>query len=354
MEDNPFELMDLIDEFLRDSLDFEVDLSEKLLCHVCGEKCSDELSLEIHLKSHGDTFMGLKCLFCSRISFTNCDMNDHLSWHLKDVLTDFDFNGDFEGDFLDVPELEGILLTKSEQNVEIRPVEGTAEDNFNRKDDEKIQEVTQCEICGKIMLKSSVGSHLRTKHSPDKPFECEKCGRTYKTRGSLKFHQDNHRNRTKSWICEKCGSSFFDGKSLRAHLRRLHGNSSKKHFCSICGKSFRTNNDMKYHREIVHMTLEKRFKCKICCLPFKGVQGLRRHEAKHRNDEIFSYKCSFCEVKFSEELSWKRHEDNCSGQMKYRCKFCPEKFTTYIRLRGHRRKVHEEKIIRRKSRKISD
>ncbi|XP_059622647.1 zinc finger protein 668-like [Phlebotomus argentipes] len=322
MEENSMDLMDLIDEFLRDSLEF----AEELLCHVCGEKLVGDATLQHHLEGHGDSLKGLKCLFCSK---SCCDMNDHIA------------DWDFTEDLLDMCQIEEDA--ESEKQVSDENPEGEKTEAF--------QEISQCEICGKIMLRSSVGSHLRTKHSSKKPFECEKCGRCYKSRGSLKFHQENHRKRTKSWTCEKCGSSFFDEKSLQAHVRRIHGQYPSLSCCPVCEKSFRTPYDLKYHRETVHPTSEKRFKCQTCCLPFKGLQGLRRHEAKHCEGEVLPFECSYCDVKFTSQAPCRRHEENCSGQMKYPCKFCPEKFTTYIRLRGHRRREHKEKILRRKPRK---
>ncbi|GAB0091177.1 hypothetical protein DMENIID0001_059900 [Sergentomyia squamirostris] len=348
MDENSQDLMDLIEEFLRESTEFsgESDFGGKYLCHICADKFRDHITFEEHLQTHrrtvdGDDIKCFKCLFCTRNCTSTCDMNDHLSWHLRDILQDFDFDEGFAC----------LQDAEVQNNLPERENSGSLE-ILMQKPSGSLQESTQCEICGKILLKSSLGSHLRNRHSPEKPYSCKDCGKSYKSKGSLKIHKKKHSKRIKSVICDKCGALFFDRKALQDHCRRLHReDSDTPKICPACDKSFRTGNDLKYHQEIVHETLEKKFKCNICCLPFKGIQGLRRHEARHQDQEILGFHCSYCDVKFTIETRCKLHEEQCSGQTKYQCKFCPEKFCTYIRLRGHRRRHHQEKILKRKPRK---
>ncbi len=64
-------------------------------------------------------------------------------------------------------------------------------------------------------------------HSGDKPYSCEICGDSFRTKGNLKAHMPNHTDGDTGnlYKCEICGKCFNRIGSLKIHLRTrgVHG-----------------------------------------------------------------------------------------------------------------------------------
>lgn len=54
----------------------------------------------------------------------------------------------------------------------------------------KKKDPVPCKICGKMLV--AINLHMRTFHSDDRPFKCNKCGLTYKYKSNLESHEKLH------------------------------------------------------------------------------------------------------------------------------------------------------------------
>lgn len=62
----------------------------------------------------------------------------------------------------------------------------------------------------------------------ERPFQCSKCEKHFKTVGALELHERRHAG-IKPYICTYCGKSFVESSNLKVHVRS-HTN-EKPHIC---------------------------------------------------------------------------------------------------------------------------
>uniref|UniRef100_A0A1B6DZU3 C2H2-type domain-containing protein n=1 Tax=Clastoptera arizonana TaxID=38151 RepID=A0A1B6DZU3_9HEMI len=79
----------------------------------------------------------------------------------------------------------------------------------------------KCSTCGqKYKNKVILRVHRQTVHSIDKPFSCNECSMTFKTKGSLTRHQRRHTDE-RPYVCIACSKGFRDSGSLTRHLKSV-------------------------------------------------------------------------------------------------------------------------------------
>ena len=125
-----------------------------------------------------------------------------------------------------------------------RSLDDLASSHLSRNSDKSVT----CLLCGKISRDFGVGkAHLESIHFPSESgFDCQYCGKTYKTRNSLSCHiSQQHRNKW-SWI-EVRVLSIPSLLSAAANLDELAAESiftnedNKSFACCLCGKVSRDN-----------------------------------------------------------------------------------------------------------------
>lgn len=79
----------------------------------------------------------------------------------------------------------------------------------------------QCDKCGKTFkVKAQYKSHLKTRHTDYKPYKCHLCPKEYPYRESLLTHMTVHTG-IKRFLCNNCGKRFTCISNLQAH-RKVH------------------------------------------------------------------------------------------------------------------------------------
>ena len=78
---------------------------------------------------------------------------------------------------------------------------------------------------------------------------CDECGKTLRSKGDLKRHNNLHAG-IKPWTCDECPHASSTKGDLKKH-KLIHTEDRPKPFmCNICSKSFGGSTDLKRHRTV--------------------------------------------------------------------------------------------------------
>lgn len=102
-----------------------------------------------------------------------------------------------------------------------------------------------CDICGESF--ANYADHMLKKHGIDlpRPFECDICKKTYRTKSNVQSHMRLHRAASREFRCTVCPKSFCFGTDLRKHMK-THSQ-SRSIICDICGDAFKSADTLKCH-----------------------------------------------------------------------------------------------------------
>ena len=106
-----------------------------------------------------------------------------------------------------------------------------------------------CNICKQgFVILSTLQRHMRI-HLDSRPFNCDQCPGTYKSKEDLRRHKRTH-EADRPYKCDICHNGFVDKSGLNRHMRIHTG--EKPFTCPDCGQSFTQCGTMKLHRQKRH------------------------------------------------------------------------------------------------------
>lgn len=80
----------------------------------------------------------------------------------------------------------------------------------------------ECDQCDYITKKKVLlNRHRITKHSDEKPFVCDLCGRAFKLKRALAVHLEQHES-TKTYKCPFCVRVFNSSTNFYTHRKNAH------------------------------------------------------------------------------------------------------------------------------------
>ncbi len=194
------------------------------------------------------------------------------------------------------------------------------------------EKLFKCPNCPKMYAwQKSLDYHMKTQHSEtQETFACDICDRVCLTKGNLKKHLETHLEDRKVYKCRTCEKSFLHKTSLLHHGKRHRGDLAFK--CNKCPASFPINSQLQYHMQRHVGT--KKFSCNSCQKTFYDSSSLKDHnDSKHSTSP--KYKCDLCNKQYFSRGSWKYHKSTHHDKKETRKKTFTEKGTLNRHLLTH-------------------
>uniref|UniRef100_A0A8C5N4W5 Histone H4 transcription factor n=1 Tax=Leptobrachium leishanense TaxID=445787 RepID=A0A8C5N4W5_9ANUR len=113
----------------------------------------------------------------------------------------------------------------------------------------------KCPLCDMTCpLPSTLRTHIRFRHSDERPYKCQHCDYSCKNFVDLQRHLDTH-SKMPAYCCEyqDCTFSARSLCSVKAHYRKVHeGDSEPRYKCHVCEKCFTRGNNLTVHLRKKH------------------------------------------------------------------------------------------------------
>ncbi|KAJ8039851.1 Zinc finger protein 37 [Holothuria leucospilota] len=236
-----------------------------------------------------------------------------------------------------------------------------------------------CEVCGALLSKKRLKSHMEALHSSkerERNFECSTCHKKFLKAINLERHKLSHTDYMSK--CRFCEKSFKYDYYRKAHekyhmanpppapvrkprqqnsmlqndlpmagdSKRMLGRSTQNgtvsechetlriFTCNICGKSVRLAG--KYQHLKIHK--EKRYKCDICDFRLGTNAALKMHMKKHTQE--CNIPCRHCGKLFKRYQERLTHERIHTREKPFICDICDKRWRDRGTYLGHMKKHH--------------
>ena len=212
-----------------------------------------------------------------------------------------------------------------------------------------------CDTCGKTFkTKQSMKQHIRNCHEADK--ECEECNKNFTGKRKWLNHKHVHQNikctvcnlqlpknsrsthkcKSKEYLCSTCGFKALRKFNLNKHIE-THSREpkpKKQHECVHCKQKFQQIGHLKTHLK-THTTLKlsAKHKCEQCNKTFAHNKTLKVHVQQQHEKKKINYKGGF--------VLWENNELPCKSSDIFSCEQCDYETGRKDNLKRHIKLVHE-------------
>ncbi|EDW63375.2 gastrula zinc finger protein xFG20-1 [Drosophila virilis] len=248
-----------IKELFKDA-DAHAKLDEEVFkCKICSKIYLVEKRLETHMKVHGqDGSLTHKCPCYCNLFFASKELaTQHAHQQHKELL----------------------YCEKCDKYMTGHDSLKNHEKNYHaRKEPRNLPRNLICDKCGKKFTgRTSLSDHVRSECGRVPLYECSVCCKRLSTAGILKTHMLLHQSET-PYQCDKCGKTFKVKAQYKSHLKTRHTD-YKPYKCHLCPKEYPYRESL-----LTHMTVHtgiKRFLCNNCGKRFTCISNLQAHRKVH-------------------------------------------------------------------------
>ncbi|XP_020800489.1 zinc finger protein 568 [Drosophila serrata] len=241
-------------------VDVHAKLDEEVFkCNICSKIYLVEKRLVTHMKVHGeDGKLTFKCpCYCNLFFATKEQATEHARAQHKELL----------------------YCEKCDKYMTGHDSLKNHERNFHSKKEPRSQQRNLiCDKCGKKFTgRTSLSDHVRSDCGRLPLYGCTVCGKHLSTAGILKTHMLLHKADT-PYQCDKCGKTFKVKAQYKSHLKTRHTD-YKPYKCHLCPKEYPYRESL-----LTHMTVHtgiKRFLCNNCGKRFTCISNLQAHRKVH-------------------------------------------------------------------------
>lgn len=333
----------------RDDLYAHVPLHDKewlpYYCKMCDNmKITTGRVLSEHLRQHQEG-LAVKCVYCDRRFATLANCQAHERTHAAEKEADEILDAEKMTEAYDAKVVieNGIKRFQCEKCDRSYTLFSSLRkhQNLHTKSNAFI-----CKTCGRAFVKAStLALHERRNHDENARYNCEGCGKTFRTIG----HLLDHRTRTqhfagKPHICEGCTTTFREAEELEEHQKTCtETEANRPCFCGLCSNDFPTLQLALDHVRSDHEAEITETKCRYCDLTFRDSEKIVEHEFRHTLPGIMS--CTMCNRIFKHLKNLQCHVKNHGkAAIPFMCDICGKTFTQKGTLTIHTR-LHTGKFF---------
>ncbi|RUS89493.1 hypothetical protein EGW08_002726 [Elysia chlorotica] len=202
----------------------------------------------------------------------------------------------------------------------------------------------KCGHCKRVFFTRPALSRHLIKHTNTKPFQCEKCLKSFRDKTDLVHHFKTH---TKPVQCPACYTTFSKSLYLRNHLNngcpshrsddRITVLEDSRCLCKVCDKVLKSKANAIRHLRIHDFQERLKLKQETGNNNFESATGLSQDTSDHYKplDSSIGFQCLLC----GEEMRFKSfmvtHVRMHLNQRPFKCEHCPKSFFARHVLRKH-------------------
>uniref|UniRef100_A0A8C6SXD3 C2H2-type domain-containing protein n=1 Tax=Neogobius melanostomus TaxID=47308 RepID=A0A8C6SXD3_9GOBI len=203
---------------------------------------------------------------------------------------------------------------------------------------------------------SNLKTHIKTKHSKEMPFKCERCFQTFAEEEELIQHGLTHEE-NKTHHCAHCDHKSSNSSDLKRHIISVH-TKDYPHKCAVCGKGFHRPSELKKH-SLSHRS-KKLHQCRHCNFKNADPFVLSRHILSVHTKDLASsvtvvigkgqkerriYQCQYCDYSTGDASGFKRHVISIhTKDYPHRCEICSKGFRRPSEKNQHIMRHHKDVV----------
>ena len=215
----------------------------------------------------------------------------------------------------------------------------------------------KCDKCGKqFTRKDSLKNHVRLVHEGKPDYICPVCQKGFVRKRDFTVHCENvHKGKRKGPIpkvfstpnnrfnyetlfCQQCDYSCKQSWQLTIHVRTKH--EGERHNCSQCDKKYTHKQDLNKHIKAEHEG--RRFKCDLCNFEAKTKTEVKGHNATNHTsrEERVKYSCNLCLKFYFKHKGLKDHIRADHEGHRFKCDLCDHETKTKSEIKAHKDRNH--------------